>query len=257
MTWVLGCGVPFGYGALISDTRVTFGDGSHRDVLQKIHAVAPGIMVGFAGSVSLGFRMVEDMQRNFALVPEGQYRDPRHVAFQWWRRGRRLFAAAKPSEQALRCALILVGATPRMNGPFYWSHCIRMQSPSFEPECERSARWLSIGSGSEHEVARGLAEDFMRKEFTYFGNLEVAMPQLGAANGAAMRVSFALQRKPVRGVSECLQLGIATPTETRIHNTTWETAQGRRIEPGNLATSWREFEAIASAENLSAMGAAA
>jgi hypothetical protein len=41
MTWVLGSGVPFGYGALISDVRVTWRDGRHLDRLQKITGVSP------------------------------------------------------------------------------------------------------------------------------------------------------------------------------------------------------------------------
>src|SRR5688500_10402051 len=37
MTWVLGAGVMWGYGALISDVRVTWPDGRHLDALQKIY----------------------------------------------------------------------------------------------------------------------------------------------------------------------------------------------------------------------------
>ena len=69
LTWILGSGVMFGYGALISDVRVSWGSGETLDALQKIYPVARSMMAGFAGSVELGFQLIADMQRAFVLPP--------------------------------------------------------------------------------------------------------------------------------------------------------------------------------------------
>lgn len=65
MTWVIGSGVRWGYGALIADTRVSWPDGTQHDVLQKCHEVAPGLIAGFAGSVEMGFAAIDDMRGFF------------------------------------------------------------------------------------------------------------------------------------------------------------------------------------------------
>jgi hypothetical protein len=46
----------FGYGFGLSDIRVTLGDGSEVDCLQKIYPVARWVAAGFSGSVKIGFR---------------------------------------------------------------------------------------------------------------------------------------------------------------------------------------------------------
>lgn len=52
----------WGYSFGISDIRVTLPDGSECDCLQKIYPVAQSIALGFAGSVCIGFKMVEVMK---------------------------------------------------------------------------------------------------------------------------------------------------------------------------------------------------
>ena len=79
MTWILGAGIPFGYGALVSDVRVTWRNGTTRDVLQKIYPVGSMLMAGFAGSVEMGFCLVGDMARSMRL-PEGRMWDPKGAA---------------------------------------------------------------------------------------------------------------------------------------------------------------------------------
>ncbi len=52
----------FGYSVGVSDIRVTLYDGSERDCLQKIYPIAQSIALGFAGSVRIGFEMVDVMK---------------------------------------------------------------------------------------------------------------------------------------------------------------------------------------------------
>jgi hypothetical protein len=62
MTWIIGMPTMWGYSFGISDIRVTLADGSERDCLQKIYPIAHSIALGFAGSVCIGFKMVEVMR---------------------------------------------------------------------------------------------------------------------------------------------------------------------------------------------------
>ena len=63
MTWVIGASSIFDYGAMMSDVRVTFEDGSERDLVQKAYPVGPYIVAGFAGSVRIGVIILDNGSR--------------------------------------------------------------------------------------------------------------------------------------------------------------------------------------------------
>jgi hypothetical protein len=69
MTWILGSAPSFGYGALISDVRVSWSNGAKLDRLQKIYPIGAGLMAGFAGSVAVGFWMILLIQRQWGAEP--------------------------------------------------------------------------------------------------------------------------------------------------------------------------------------------
>lgn len=142
MTWILGSALPFGYGALISDIRVTLSNGRHLDCLQKIYPVASMMMAGFAGSVELGFVMIQDLQRYLYLEQPPTFPDERRMwrmeeaCWRWHRRGRRIFRRAPLGLQGLDCQLLVVGTSPIPNGlpGGCIARCIRMVAPEFVPE---------------------------------------------------------------------------------------------------------------------------
>jgi 20S proteasome alpha/beta subunit len=61
VTWVIGMSGHLIGAVLVADVRVSFPSGQ-RDTLRKIHPVAPNIAIGFAGSVAIGFDMVESLE---------------------------------------------------------------------------------------------------------------------------------------------------------------------------------------------------
>lgn len=65
MTWVIGMPFFAGYSLLLSDIRVTWGNGREDDCLQKIYPIVPFIGMGFAGSVFAGFEMLDTMRREY------------------------------------------------------------------------------------------------------------------------------------------------------------------------------------------------
>ena len=57
----------FGYGALYSDVQVTFPDGSTKDLLQKAYPLSNFIAAGFAGSVRIGFMLLDSLSQFLQL----------------------------------------------------------------------------------------------------------------------------------------------------------------------------------------------
>ena len=70
MTWVIGGSTIFGYGVLISDVCVSWELGYQFDCLQKIYPLSNSIMGGFAGSVKIGFQLLQDLRDFLGLTDE-------------------------------------------------------------------------------------------------------------------------------------------------------------------------------------------
>jgi hypothetical protein len=80
MTWIVGYSSPLGYAVGISDIRVTFRGNRTKDCLQKIHPISPNICLGFAGSVRIGFSLVERLRYELRNTPPGSAWDQYEVA---------------------------------------------------------------------------------------------------------------------------------------------------------------------------------
>src|SRR5450759_2701557 len=101
MTWVVGATSVFGYGALYSDVQVTFADGSTRDLVQKAYPLGNFIAAGFAGSVRIGFKLLQSLAVFLVLPDEAlgsHASDPIWVATQWAPIARSVFEGAPPIE---------------------------------------------------------------------------------------------------------------------------------------------------------------
>lgn len=250
VTWILGQASIFGYGALIGDTRVTLRDGRSVDVLQKIHVVAPNMIAGFAGSVRLGFAMIDDMRVAFA-GPLTHRWWPRAAAHWWRRRGRAIFTAAEANESRLGSELLLVGPAPDDQEPWPRAYCLRLRSPDFVMEDCRVVQWHGIGSGTSHVSASLFAESYRERFVETFGQAEIQDPG-GAARRTAVAVSEQLWRNPLASVSEGLQCGLAFLNHTSIQNFNSEYVQPdgttARRKVGLLAQSWPQFTQIVSSQ---------
>lgn len=244
MTWILGSAIPFGYGALISDIRVTWQNRAHKDVLQKIYPIGSMMMAGFAGSVQLGFAMIEDMQRAFDLSQPPDFPTRRNTWFvqeacwRWHRRGRRIFRRAPARIRRLGCELLVVGTSPIMNGPWPWSRCVRMVAPDFFPQRETSG-WTSIGCGAQHKQARAFAKSFFQENRQLLHS-ETLNPG-GVAETTALFVAIDLGKDPLVGVSPLLQVGTVTAQEQKIKGVAAIPAGGPRVPPISLVQSWSDF----------------
>jgi hypothetical protein len=153
MTWVVGATSVFGYGALYSDVQVTFADGNTRDLVQKAYPLSNFIAAGFAGSVRVGFMLLQSLV-DFIRLPDGTLRthawDPVWVATQWAPIARSVFEGAPPSERSLGARILMLGASPTENaGLGARMFLCRFADPWFKPGIMgRFIMSCGIGSGS-------------------------------------------------------------------------------------------------------------
>ncbi len=151
MSWVIGASSILGTGALVSNTRVRFADGTTAELLRKAHVVGNYIAAGFTGSVQIGFQMITNLT-DALLVPKEMATncwDLRVVAPQWAPTARRIFQQAPAAEQALGCQLMLVGASPagQSGSPFPRIDVARLVAPEFTPHFTSGLSIRHVGRG--------------------------------------------------------------------------------------------------------------
>ena len=164
MTWVVGTPTMCGYGFAISDIRVTLGDGTEMDCLQKIYPIGRHLAAGFAGSVAIGFAMMSELRRLTNYNDDRIACDPDAVAAQWPACARSVFATFPKEEQESQCHLMLVCAHPvAHNGNPAWPRaCVMIfKSPDFRVECVPIHQLGSIGCGSSYEPCQAVVHRFM------------------------------------------------------------------------------------------------
>jgi hypothetical protein len=147
MTLVVGTAFNQFGGALISDTRVTFATGGCRDMIRKAHPVGRCMAAGFAGSVAIGFALIQNLTANLRL-PANAAQDvwePMSVAREWSRIAKAIFDHAPAVEKMQNSRVLIVGIDPKGSG----ARLIRLAAPSFKPEFMRQGvRTCSIGTGA-------------------------------------------------------------------------------------------------------------
>lgn len=206
MTWVVGASSVLGYGLLISDVRITFGDGTEADLLRKSYPVAKYMLAGFAGSVEIGLRLVDSLQRLLHRpdIPEDVAWQPEWVADNWSPVAARLFAASPPSEQVSGSQIITVGVSPSedMGVPeFKRVFLTKYNWPDFTPlHMEKGHTVCHIGSGAHVEdYEQGVAEFFKLGSLSMMSGLKGG--PVGWSQMIASSVGRLVSNNPVPGVS--------------------------------------------------------
>lgn len=284
--------VMFGYGFAVSDIRVTLANGEERDCLQKIYSLGNFVAGGFAGSVRIGFAMLETLS-TLLNPPEAKNGacDPVALA-QWWPTDARdVFSKFCREEQALHSHLMLISASPTENNgdaPWAKSYIHIFRSPDFQ--AEQIAFWQvgAIGSGNFVEDCRGLIERFStdREAATQLMKGEVGRPG-GAGAELGWSATTVLKRCCPNGISShlhyCWVFRGQIIIETNDHTTygRWSMVPLLGVEKDNveklsgvnpitrepeeefrhnftmppIAQSWEELEKILSAQGATAKGA--
>jgi hypothetical protein len=263
MTWVIGASSIFGTGALISDTRVRFTDGTTAELLQKAYPVSNYIAAGFAGSVRIGFELIDSL-RSAMVVPDGTgpYAwDPRPVAVHWRATAQQIFRDAPAEERSLGSQVLLVGPSPteHMGAPqFPRMEIARATSPDFTPRFSKPALAVRhIGSG-------GRVSDYKRAIKPLFRlSSGIHKAHIAGIHEWARQLAFSItitvRDYPNHGISEhfhvvAVRLGdMAVFTNDMTTYLKDDTSLALKMPP--VARSWPEFVDMAGAHRTSAPGA--
>ncbi len=206
MTWVIGAASLFGYGVMLSDVRVTFRDGSTADMLKKAQPVGPFIVAGFAGSVCIGYRLLESLYQ-FLFVPRSPQDNvawqPEWVAKHWAPEAKKVFDSSPTHEKKLGARILMIGISPdqNMGAPeIPRVYIVRFSSPFFVPGfMKRGLNVAHIGSGS---ADRRYVQAF-RGHFRYTASSLRA--EMGGAHGWAQmlgsHVDMIADENPMKSVS--------------------------------------------------------
>src|ERR1700738_527296 len=115
MTWVVGTAPIWGWAVGLSDIRVTFSDGSELDCLRKIYPVGRFLAAGFAGSVAIGFAMIQRLSELLYQPNENVAWIPSEVANWWQHEAQELFNRFDAVERNCGSQVMLIGVHPTEN----------------------------------------------------------------------------------------------------------------------------------------------
>ena len=199
---------------MISDVRITFSDGTEKDMLRKVYPVGPWMLAGFAGSVRIGMTLIDNLKQSLSDTiprdgPEGYgfVFNPDAVAQEWGPRAAEIFAAMPAEEQAAGSQILLVGVNnpppetplPPNSQQLPYVHIIKFSWPNFEPQ-PANERWTAehIGSGADIERFVESIRGLFRMEN---GTLNVEMAPGGWGSLLGHCVGRLVRENPVNGIS--------------------------------------------------------
>jgi ATP-dependent protease HslVU (ClpYQ) peptidase subunit len=260
MTRIVGAAAALGYAVGISDVRVTFADGLERDCLQKIYPISRFIAAGFAGSVRIGFTMLQALAEHLRDLTDGVAWIPADVANDFAELGKQVFRASDATEQSQHSHLMLLGAHPTedVGIPGYAVCSVYiLKSPDFVPQRAPIGEVVSIGSGSNvapyQDVLSGFSSD----------TLGLLRGEVMGAGMGAFDLTFVMQKtveqNPTRGISShahiCVVRRGKIALNTNDENRYPPSGEIMEIRMPPVATSWDEFVQMTSADRQSPHGA--
>ncbi len=194
MTWIVGTPTMFGYGFAISDIRVTLADGSERDCLQKIHPVGQFLAAGFAGSVRIGFAMVETLSTLLHTEDKSGAWEPEAVAAWWPEDARQVFGQFDKAEQALHSHLMMISTHPtehtgNPDWPRAYVHVFK--SPTFDAVSIPVHKVTAIGCGTEVQDCREAIDTLSSSHERMFSIMQA---EVGNSGGMGTMLGFSLTR---------------------------------------------------------------
>ena len=248
MTWIIGGSTIFGYGALISDVQVTFANGRTTDLVQKAYLISNFLAAGFAGSVRIGFMLLDSLAKFTHMSPEALKThawDPMWIANNWQPIAKEVFYSAPQEEKRLGSQFLIVCASPTENASLGAKiYFIRLSGPGFKAGImTKPIKLCSIGSGADvYEYKRALKPLFNLRS-------RILQAETGMECGWADMLSFSVTRllhdRPKKGISKHLNIHVVKRgtlyeknNDERIHG-----ADGSIIEfiMPKIARSYPEF----------------
>ena len=226
MTWVIAKPFVQGYAMVIADTCVTYkdlksGKTKYKDCLLKIHVISEsnGLMVGFSGVVENAFAIIDDMRilaSDLSIKSEDRKFDVIDFILAWKKYTSETKRHLYEDDEENGVHLLVIGNHSDNNstgnkyapcGAFF------TKSPDYRPMAVHQFSWHAIGSGSDlqicKDIANSLSNDFrfrilaLDKEPSE--HVKDFLPKISTA------LELELQKK---GVSNNLVMGISTVGKT-------------------------------------------
>jgi len=262
MTWVCAASTIFGYGALYADVQVTFRDGRTQDLVQKAYPLGNFVAAGFAGSVHIGFMLLEGLSDYLALPSDDLKTmacDPRWVSANWAPLARSLYDQAPEGEKLLGSRILMVGVSPSepcgLGAKVYFT---RFASPDFRP-ClmSRAIKTCSIGSGAGMNVYK----QRLKPHFRLTDRIHQA--EVGQEGGWARQIGFSISRAlsdhPRSGISRHMHILMirrgSILVETNDENIYHRDGSRLEIRMPVVARGYAEFQAMAASSGHEVEGA--
>jgi hypothetical protein len=259
MTWVIGAASQIGYAVGLSDVCVTFSDGSTRDCLQKIYPVTQFIAVGFAGSVAIGFSMLDGICTWLGPIPEETAWIPDEAAQLFPPVAKLIWESANESERAAQSHLLMLGAHPTSDGLPGYAICYAyiFRSPDFAPIAIPTGQVASIGSGSNVETYKKLLSEFSKNPLALLRGEEMNR-KLGTILLEQI-ITDRVKKEPSAGVSPhfhiCRVERGAIHVRPNDHKTYFPDNTTSDFVMPPVARTYQEFKDIVKTLALSAEGA--
>jgi hypothetical protein len=246
MTWIVGAAASTGYAVGISDIRVSFGNGQELDCLQKLYPMARFIAAGFAGSVEIGFKMLDGLAYQLRGAPNDQAFLPEEVSACFAPLAKDIFKDASAASRDLGSQIILLGAHPTEDlGIPGWARCMVhiLSSPDFVPQSSSIGQAASIGSGSQIGTYR---DALARLSADPLSLIKMDTTGVGASSLIlSMVVQKTVERNPAQGISSHAHVCIVRRGSISIQPNDEDVypPNGEKIEfrMPPVATTWDEF----------------
>lgn len=249
MTWIIGAAT-IRYAVGISDIRVTFADGREKDCLQKLYPMSRFISAGFAGSVQIGFAMLDALAYLLRDLPDGSAWHPEEAADCFQDLARQVFRAAPLTEQAVHSHLMLLGAHPKedVGIPGYARCSVHiLRSPDFVPQLAPNGEVVSIGSGSAVAPYQKVLDGFSSNVLSLLRGEE-----MGARTGflpLSMVVQKTIEQNPTPGISPHAHICVVRRSSVEVgandENRYPPSGEVIEIRMPPVATTWKEFLRLA------------
>lgn len=210
MTWIIGAATALGYGITLSDTCVTYtknGEQKTADILQKAYPLAPFVVGGFAGSVNIGFQLLDSLQKLLVTGEENVGWLLDWIVENWHPIAKEIYDKNCPEEKMAGSHILLLAAHPTEDigiPGMARIHVATLKSPNFEPEIKRNAFLTIEHIGSGAEAYKKEIEELM-KDGTQFANMERGPRFGGMGTMIGIQLTDAIKKNPVTGVSQHLQ----------------------------------------------------
>jgi|GEM_PF-1232859 len=268
MTWVIGESSKFGYGLLVSDIQVRFSNGKTANILQKVYPLGKFIAGGFAGSVKIGFDLLDSLKK-FLQPPVIYEKDycvyPHWVAEKWSNEALSVWNNSSENEKNLGSKFLIVAAYPSNDYNYLFGNCkiciIRVSSPEFKPKIINKIGIWSIGSGSQVKEYKNAIKSLIKNEITpedeVFG-IELFQPGTIATN-FLFRLSRTIEKRPNEFSKNLHMVTVKVGeificnNDTRIYRP--NTDKPEIIEMPKVAKSYSEFCIMCKGRNIDASGA--